>query len=152
MPSSPEWPYLHELQVLVGQLALGELVFLGDPWVLQHLLSCEALVGVHMQHLGHQVLGGHSKQEGWWEELAGEPRLCPTGEKWTRRPSPTISCLNPCRSPCDPCSRSFQGLPKHMPFFGTSWNILSFLFHLLEATQEGGENLRLGSGRLRFKT
>lgn len=96
--------------------------------------------------------GGHSKQEGWWEELAGEPRLCPTGEKWTRRPSPTISCLNPCRSPCDPCSRSFQGLPKHMPFFGTSWNILSFLFHLLEATQEGGENLRLGSGRLSFKT
>lgn len=57
MPSSPEWSYLHKLQVLVGQLALRELVFLGDPWVLQDLLSCEALVGVHMQHLGHQVLG-----------------------------------------------------------------------------------------------
>lgn len=41
----------------MGQLALGELVFLGDPWVLQHLLRREALVGVHMQHLGHQVLG-----------------------------------------------------------------------------------------------
>lgn len=53
----PGVAYLHKLQVLVGQLALGKLVFLGDPWVLQDLLSCEALVGVHMQHLGHQVLG-----------------------------------------------------------------------------------------------
>lgn len=54
LPSSLEVGlYLHKLQVLVGQLALGELVFLCDPWVLQHLLGCEALVGVHMQHLGH---------------------------------------------------------------------------------------------------
>lgn len=41
----------------MGQLALGKFVFLGDPWVLQDLLSCEALVGIHMQHLGYQVLG-----------------------------------------------------------------------------------------------
>lgn len=48
--------HLHKLQVLVGQLALGQLVFLGDPRVLQDLLGCEALVGVHMQHLRYQVL------------------------------------------------------------------------------------------------
>jgi hypothetical protein len=40
--------HLHELQVLVGQLALGKLVFLGDPWVLEDLLGCEALVRVHV--------------------------------------------------------------------------------------------------------
>lgn len=53
MPSNLGWLYLYKLQVLVGQLALGKLVFLRDPWVLQDLLSCEALVGVHVQHLGH---------------------------------------------------------------------------------------------------
>lgn len=62
---------LHELQVLVGQLALGKLVFLGDPWVLQDLLGCEALVGVHMQHLRYQVLDTHGQGgEGWGTEEA----------------------------------------------------------------------------------
>ena len=47
---------LDKLQVLVGQLALGKLVFLGDPRVLQDLLGGEALVRVHVQHLRYQVL------------------------------------------------------------------------------------------------
>ena len=78
----PLWPgslgrrYLHKLQVLVWQLALWKLVFLGDPRVLQDLLGCEALVRVHMQHLGHQVLG-KSRQGGWWERLAGEQSARP---------------------------------------------------------------------------
>lgn len=55
----------------MGQLALGKLVFLGDPRVLQDLLGCEALVGVHMQHLRYQVLETHGKRgDGWGTEGA----------------------------------------------------------------------------------
>ena len=49
--------YLDQLEVLVRELAVGQGVPLEDPGVLQHLLGGESLVGVHVQHLGHQVLG-----------------------------------------------------------------------------------------------
>ena len=48
--------HLNELGILVLQLAVGQLVALHDPGVLQHLHGREPLVGIHMKHLGHQFL------------------------------------------------------------------------------------------------
>lgn len=118
--------------------------------MLQDLLGCEALVGVHMQHLGHQVLG-KSRQGGWWERLAGSRVLGLANGDWLRQTFPAISRLDPCSSPCNPFSTLLQGLLEwHMPFLGvSSWKALSLLFHHLEAMQEGGKNRRLGLGRIK---
>lgn len=43
---------------MVRQLAVGELVSLDDPAVLEDLPGRQPLVGVHVEHLGHQVLEG----------------------------------------------------------------------------------------------
>lgn len=51
----PGW-YLHKPRVLVAQLALGQLVSLCDPLVLEDLPGGQALVRVHMQHPRDQVL------------------------------------------------------------------------------------------------
>lgn len=70
---------------------------------------------------------------------------------WLRQPFPAVSRLDPCSSPCNPFSTLLQGLLEwHTPFLGiSSWKALSFLFHHLEATQEGGKNQRLGLGRIK---
>lgn len=89
---------------------------------------------------------GGTAGRGWWEGLAGAHTAVSV-----RQPSPAISHLDPCSGPFDPLSTPLHGLPEHMPFFRTSsWKAVPFLFHLLEAMQEGGKNLRLGLGR--FKT
>lgn len=49
---------LDQLGVVVRQLAVGELVSLDDPAVLEDLPGRQPLVGVHVEHLGHQVLEG----------------------------------------------------------------------------------------------
>lgn len=49
---------------MVRQLAVGELVSLDDPAVLEDLPGRQPLVGVHVEHLGHQVLEGRQGEGG----------------------------------------------------------------------------------------
>ena len=48
--------------VVARQLEVGQRVPAGDPGVLQDLLRCVALVGVHMEHVGEQVLRQTDRQ------------------------------------------------------------------------------------------
>lgn len=57
----PKWKSqsdLDQLGVVVRQLAVGQFVSLDDPGVFEDLPGRQPLVGVNVEHLGHQVLEG----------------------------------------------------------------------------------------------
>lgn len=44
------------MDILSAQLTLGQVLSVHNPRVFQHLNCCEALLRVHVKHLGHDVL------------------------------------------------------------------------------------------------
>lgn len=54
---------LDQLGVVVRQLAVGQFVSLDDPGVFEDLPGRQPLVGVHVEHLGHQVLEGEESEQ-----------------------------------------------------------------------------------------
>lgn len=43
---------------MVWQLAVGKFVSLDNPGMSDHLLRSQSLMGVHVKHLGHEILQG----------------------------------------------------------------------------------------------
>lgn len=50
--------YLHQVHVLSAELVLGQVLSVDHPGVFEHLHRCQALMRVHVEHLGHDVLPG----------------------------------------------------------------------------------------------
>lgn len=49
---------LDQFGVMVWELAVGQFVSLDNPGVSEDLLCSQSLMGVHMKHFGHKILGG----------------------------------------------------------------------------------------------
>lgn len=56
-------PHLHQVDVLSAELVLGQVLSVHDPWVFQDLNCRQALMRVHMEHLGHNVLRGRQQKQ-----------------------------------------------------------------------------------------
>lgn len=50
--------YLHQVHVLSAELVLGQVLPVDHPRVFEHLHRRQALMRVHVEHLGHDVLPG----------------------------------------------------------------------------------------------
>lgn len=48
--------YLDQLGVVVRELAVGQFVSLDDPGVFEDLPGGQSLMGIHVEHLGHEAL------------------------------------------------------------------------------------------------
>lgn len=52
--------HLNQFGIVVWELAVGQFVPVDDPGMSEDLPGRQSLVGVHMEHLGHQVLREHT--------------------------------------------------------------------------------------------
>lgn len=52
--------HLNQFGIVVRELAVGQFVPMDDPGVSEDLPGRQSLVGVHMEHLRHQVLREHT--------------------------------------------------------------------------------------------
>lgn len=52
--------HLNQFGIVVRELAVGQFVPVDDPGMSEDLPGRQSLVGVHMEHLRHQVLQEHT--------------------------------------------------------------------------------------------
>lgn len=62
--------YLHQVDVLSAELVLGQVLSVHDPRVFEDLNGRQALMGVHVEHLGHDVLWGQGEDRRGWRRTA----------------------------------------------------------------------------------
>lgn len=60
----PMPPYLDQIHVLPAELTLRQVLPVHHPGVLENLQGRETLLWVHMQHLGHDILGRRDESRG----------------------------------------------------------------------------------------
>lgn len=70
VPLPPRGPrrYLHQVDVLSAELVWGQVLPVDDPGVFEDLNCRQALLRVHVEHLGHDVLRGRVSGAGAGQE------------------------------------------------------------------------------------
>lgn len=58
----PTCQHLHQVDILSAELVLGQVLSVHNPWVFEDLNCRQALMRIHMEHLGYDVLEGKGER------------------------------------------------------------------------------------------